>query len=96
MQLLYRYDQYCIAMIDNLQNFQEGVYYRLGQLAAMCLVHGGSPIRLLAPSVYAFLCGYKPSDIVVDVTEVPSEAIRTTLIKVCVSFKCLGCMGCTK
>ena len=42
---------------------QDGIYYRLGQLAAVCLVHGGSPVRLLAPSVYVFLCGFKPADI---------------------------------
>ena len=61
------------------------MYYRLGQLAAMCLVQGGAAIRVLAPSVYSFLCGKKPCDIIVPVDEVSDEGVRGILNKVSIN-----------
>ena len=37
-------------------------------------------IRVLAPSVYSFLCGKKPCDIVVPVDEVSDEGVRENLL----------------
>ena len=56
-------------------------YFFLGQLAAMTLVHGGGAINVLCPSVYNFLFGMSPSDIV-DIEEIPEEATKQVLRKV--------------
>ena len=48
----------------------------MGQFASMCLVQGGAAIRLFSSSVYAFLFGKKPSDIIVDISEVSQVQIR--------------------
>lgn len=52
------------------------MYYRLGQLMAMALVHGGSAVCLLSSSVYGYLCELKPCDIIVGVDEVPDSNVR--------------------
>ena len=46
-------------------------------LAAMCLLHGRAPIKVFAPSVYKVMCGANPSDIIVDINEVPDAEIQT-------------------
>ena len=61
--------------------FQDGVYYRLGQLIAMALIHGGAPVHILCPSVFTFLSGMKPCDIVVTIEEVPDARVRDILWK---------------
>ena len=40
---------------------------------SMSLLHGGSAIQLLSLSVYNFLSGMNPSDIIVAIEEVPDE-----------------------
>ena len=62
------------------------MYYRLGQLAAMGLVQGGAAIRALLPSVYSFMCGKHPCDIIVAVDEVSDESVRGILTKVSLLF----------
>ena len=52
----------------------------------MCLSQGGAPVRLFCPSVFAFLCGMKPSDIVPQIDEVPDRKVRDTLKEVKVFF----------
>lgn len=37
---------------------------------------------MVSSSVYSFLCGFKPSDIIVSIDEIPIEAVRNTLKKV--------------
>ena len=59
-------------------SLQEGVYYRIGQLMAMALVHGGAAVHLLSQSVYNFLTGMKPCDIV-GVHEIPDASVREML-----------------
>lgn len=54
---------------------------------AMALVHGGSAIRILSRSVFNYLAGMKPLDIIVDVNEVPDSGVRDILQKVCVTLK---------
>lgn len=61
---------------------QDGFYFYLGQLAAMTLVHGGGAINILCPSVYNFLSGMSPSDIIVAIDEIPEEATKQILRKV--------------
>ncbi len=48
----------------------------------MCLTQGGAPIHLFCPSVFAFLCGMKPCDIVPLIGEVPDKSIQDTLYEV--------------
>ena len=62
---------------------QEGVYYRIGQLMAMALVHGGAAVHLISQSLYNFLTGMKPCDIIVGVHEIPDASVREMLQMVC-------------
>ncbi len=48
----------------------------------MTLVHGGSAIGMLSPSVFNFLSGMNPGDILVSLDEVPDEELRSVLEKV--------------
>ena len=48
----------------------------------MSLVHGGSAVRILSCSVYNFLTGMKPLDIIVDIDEIPDPGIKEILQKV--------------
>ena len=58
------------------------MYFKLGQLAAMSLLQGGAALRLLSPSVYNYLCGIQPNEIIVEIDEVAEEGIRNLLHKV--------------
>ena len=49
---------------------------------AMALVHGGAAVSILAPSVFNFLSGMKPSDIIVAIEEVADAGIKLILEKV--------------
>ena len=55
---------------------------------AMAFVHGGSAVHILSQSVFKFVCGMKPMDIVVSIEEVPEEAIRQTIIEVITANTC--------
>lgn len=61
---------------------QDGVYFRLGQLMAMAFVHGGAAVKILCPSVFNYLSGIKPCDLIVGIDEVPDAGIREILWKV--------------
>ena len=67
---------------NNLYFLQENVFSRLGQFASMCLVHGGAAVRVFSSSVYSFLCGMKPSDIIADISEVSNFETRDFIAKV--------------
>lgn len=62
--------------------YQDGVYFRLGQLMAMALVHAGVSLRILSPAVFNYLSGMKPGDIIIGISECPDAAIRDLLWKV--------------
>jgi len=47
------------AATKNISKFQ------LGQLMAMALVHGGAAVHILLPSVFNYLSGMKPCEIIV-------------------------------
>lgn len=61
---------------------KEGVFFPLGQLSSMSFLRGGSSIRLFSPSVYNFLCGMNPCDIIVSKEQVPNKPIIDVLEKV--------------
>ena len=58
------------------------MYFKLGQLMAMALLQGGASIRILSPSVFYYLSGMKPGDIIVGIDECPDPSIRDLLRKV--------------
>lgn len=66
----------------------------------MCLVQGGAAVRLFSSSVYEFLCGMKPSNITVDISEVSEirEFIETVhcwytlMSSFCVSIDIIYCI----
>ncbi len=58
------------------------MYYRLGQLFGMAIIHGGAAMCYMCESVFNFLSGMKPCDIVVGIDEIPIAHIRDMLIKV--------------
>ncbi len=49
------------------------MYYQLGVLAAMSLVHGGGSFAILSSTVYNYICGMNPSDLIPNIDEVPDE-----------------------
>lgn len=55
---------------------QDCVYSRLGTLAAMSLVHGGTAFRLFSPTVFNFLSGLNAADLIAGISEVPDPSIR--------------------
>ena len=54
----------------------------------MALTHGGGGMNILGPSTYNFLCGMKPSDIVVDGDEITDIDARIIVDKVMSSILC--------
>lgn len=70
-----------IGLYSHCIILQGGVYKQLGMLAAMCLVHGGAPIKVFTTSVYKVMCGANPADIV-DIDEVSDAEIQTLLKEV--------------
>ena len=61
---------------------QDGVYFQLGQLMAMALLHGGAGVHILLPSVFNFYSGMKPSNIIVGMDEIADADIKVILKKV--------------
>ena len=61
---------------------QESVYLRLGTLAAMSLVHGGAAFRVFSPTVFRFLSGKNPADLIPSISDVPDPAVRDILKQV--------------
>lgn len=88
MQWRTRYTVNIILAINKIADhstfffLQDGVYSDLGTLVAMGFVQGGGPMRLFGPSVYSYMCGMSPSDIIVGVDEVPDTSVQDVLKKV--------------
>lgn len=61
--------------------FQNCEYSKLGQLAAMALVHGGASFRLFGASVYNFLSGVPAANLIAGISEVPDMSVRVLLNK---------------
>ena len=49
---------------------------------AMALVHGGSAVNIMSKSVFNFMTGMKPLDIIVDINEIPEQDVREIVTKV--------------
>ena len=58
------------------------MYFRLGVLAAMSLVHGGASFRVFCPTVYRFLSGKSAADLIASISEVEDADVREVLKKV--------------
>ena len=58
------------------------MYFRLGVLAAMSLVHGGASFRVFCPTVYRFLSGTSAADLIASISEVEDADVREVLKKV--------------
>lgn len=50
---------------------------------AMALLQGGTPFRILSPSIFNYLSGMKVGDIIIGISECPETAVRDLLWKVC-------------
>lgn len=48
----------------------------------MALVHGGGGFNIFCSTVYNFLCGIKPSELIASPDEVPDASIRMLLKQV--------------
>ena len=49
---------------------QDRVYYKLGQLASMCLVQGGAGFNILFLAVFDYICGKDISNIIIPFEDV--------------------------
>ena len=49
---------------------QDRVYYKLGQLASMCLVQGGARFNILSLAVFDYICGKDISNIIIPFEDV--------------------------
>ena len=63
--------------------YQDGIFFRLGQLMAIALLHGGGSLCVLSPAVFNYLSGMKPGDIIVAIKECPDGSVHDLLLKVC-------------
>ena len=61
------------------------MYYKLGQIAGMSLVHGGSSFCLLADPVVSYISGASISDIAV-----PTEDIQDDEAKILIDQVAIG------
>ena len=51
-------------------------------LAAMSLIYEGGAFRLFGPTVFNFLSGLNPADLIAGISEVPDSSIREILKQV--------------
>ena len=65
-----------------LSPIQEKHFYRLGQLASMCLVHGGGGFHVLSQSVFEYISGMEIVDIITLPEEVSDLEARSIIDKV--------------
>ena len=54
--------------------FQDGIYFRIGQLMAISFVTQGNGFNLMSRSVYKYVCGTELSKIVFNMDDVPDDA----------------------
>jgi hypothetical protein len=66
--------------------YQDSVYFRLGLLAAMSLVHGGASFRVVCPTVFRFLSGKSAADLIASISEVDDPDVREILKKVYIYY----------
>lgn len=61
---------------------KDSAYFKMGVLTAMSLVHGAGNFSIYSPTVYNFLSGMKPSDLIASSDEVPNLLVREVLKQV--------------
>lgn len=54
------------------------MYFKMGVLTAMSLVHGAGSFNVFCDSVYNFLCGMKPSDLIANSDEIADISEKNT------------------
>ena len=54
----------------------------MGMLTAMSFIHGAGNFKIFGHSVYNFMAGMKPSDMIANIDEVPDLSIRNILKQV--------------
>ena len=69
-----------------LAHSQEGVYGRVGMLAAISLVHGGASFSLFSHTIFNFLCGQDAAKLHPKVEEVADAACKDLLYKVSIAI----------
>ena len=57
------------------------MYYRIGQLASMCLVHGGAGFHLLADPVIKYISGIDIEEIDVPVEDIKDADRKCLMIR---------------
>lgn len=60
------------------------MFYRLGQLASMCLVHGGGGFHVLSSSVYEYISGKQLADLSLSIEKVGDFDVKSLIDKVSV------------
>ena len=70
--------------------YKECIYSRLGTLVAMALRQGGGALRLFCPSVFHYLCGMSPTEIIVGLNEVSDTSVKSVLEKVRITLRVLN------
>ena len=48
----------------------------------MSIVHEGASFKIMSDTVYRFMCGNNPADLVANIDEVPDAGIRSILKQV--------------
>ena len=65
---------------------KNGDFKRIGLLAGMSLLEGGSGFPFLAPSIYQYVCGVNLSEIHSSLEEIPDAQLKLKLeeVRVCI------------
>ena len=61
---------------------QDHIFNKLGQLAAMALLHGGAGFHILSQSLYNYVSGMSMSDIIISSDEVPNPVAKEAIQEV--------------
>ena len=64
------------------QHMQDHIFNKLGQLAAMALLHGGAGFHILSQSLYNYVSGMSMSDIIISSDEVPNPVAKEAIQEV--------------
>ncbi len=58
------------------------MFFRLGQLASMCLVQGGGGFHVLSETVYEYISGRDIADVIAHADEISDSEVRAMVDKV--------------
>ena len=60
--------------INEFSVFQDGIYFRIGQLMAISFVTQGNGFNLMSRSMYKYICGTELSKIIFNMDDIPDDA----------------------